>query len=141
VVFGSGGESTTALLGGHVGLVVTPAATPLPQLQTGALRMLAVASPKRLDGPLSGVPTWQEQGHDIVVANWRPVVGPRGLSSEQIAYWENVLARFTQTEEWKRELEATGGVNHYMGSRELGKFLAAQNAQFKSILTELGLAK
>jgi hypothetical protein len=28
-----------------------------------------------------------------------------------------------------------------MGSRELGKFLAAQNAQFKSILTELGLAK
>ena len=141
VVFGSGGESTTALLGGHVGLVVTPAATALPQLQTGALRMLAVASPKRLDGPLSGVPTWQEQGHDIVVANWRPVVGPRGLSSEQIAYWENVLARFTQTEEWKRELEATGGVNHYMGSRELGKFLAAQNAQFKSILTELGLAK
>jgi len=28
-----------------------------------------------------------------------------------------------------------------MGSRELGKFLAAQHAEFKSILSELGLAK
>lgn len=141
VVFSSGGESTTALLGGHVGLVVTPAATALPQVRAGALRMLAVAAPRRLEGPLAAVPTWQEQGYEVVVANWRPVIGPRGLSNEQIAYWENVLARFAQTDEWKRELEATGGVNHYMGSRELAKFLAGQHAEFKSILSELGLAK
>ena len=141
VVFSSGGESTTALMGGHVGLVVTPAATALPQVQTGALRMLAVAAPRRLEGPLSSVPTWKEQGYDVIVANWRPVIGPRGLSNEQIAYWEDVLARFTQTDEWKRELEATGGVNHYMGSRELSRFLASQHAEFKSILSELGLAK
>ena len=141
VVFGSGGESTTALLGGHVGLVVTPAATALPQMQTGALRMLAVAAPKRLEGPLMAVPTWKEQGYDVVVANWRPVIGPRGLSNEQIAYWEGVLARFTQTDEWKHELEATGGVDHYMGSRELARFLAGQHAEFKSILSELGLAR
>ena len=141
VVFSSGGESTTALLGGHVGLVVTPAATALPQIQTGALRMLAVASPNRLEGPLATAPTWKEQGYDVVVANWRPVIGPRGLSSEQIAYWEGILQRFTQTDEWKRELEATGGVNHYMGSRELAKFLASQHAEFKSILSELGLAR
>jgi putative tricarboxylic transport membrane protein len=141
VVFGSGGESTTALLGGHVGLVVTPAATALPQMQTGALRLIAVAAPRRLDGPLSVIPTWKEQGYDVTVANWRPVMGPRGLSKEQIAYWENVFARFTQTEEWKRELDATGGVDHYMGSHELAEFLAAQHAAFKSILSELGLAK
>jgi putative tricarboxylic transport membrane protein len=141
VVFGSGGESTTALLGGHVGLVVTPAATALPQMQTGALRLLAVAAPGRLNGPLAVIPTWKEQGHDVTVANWRPVMGPRGLSKEQVAYWEDVFARFTQTEEWKRELDATGGVSHYMGSRELGTFLAAQHAEFTSILSELGLAK
>lgn len=141
VVFGSGGESTTALLGGHLGLVVTPAATALPQIQSGALRMLAIAAPRRVDGPLAVAPTWKELGFDVVVANWRPVMGPRGLSGEQIAYWEDVLARFTQTDEWRRELEATGGVNHYMGSRELAKFLAAQHVEFKSILSELGLAR
>jgi putative tricarboxylic transport membrane protein len=131
VVFSSGGESTTALLGGHVGLVVTPAATALPQMQTGALRLLAVAAPRRLEGPLAAVPTWKEQGYDIVVANWRPVMGPRGLSAEQIAYWEGVLGRFVETAEWKRELATTGGVGHFMGARELGKFLAAQHASSK----------
>ena len=68
-------------------------------------------------------------------------MGPRGLSNEQIAYWEDVLARFTQTDEWKRELAATGGVNHYMGNRELAGFLAGQHAEFRSILSELGLAR
>lgn len=141
VVFSSGGESTTALLGGHVGLVVTPAATALPQVQSGGLRMLAVASPQRLVGPLAQVPTWREAGYDIVVANWRPVMGARGLSQEQITFWENLIQRFTQTVEWKDELAATGGVAHYMSNRELARFFEAQNTSFRAILTELGLAR
>ena len=141
VVFGSGGESTTALLGGHVGLVVTPAATALPQMQSGGLRMLAVAAPQRLAGPLANVPTWRESGYDIVVSNWRPVMGPRGLSAEQIAFWERTIERFTQSPAWKEELAATGGVAHYMGSRDLSRFLEVQNAAFRAILTELGLAR
>ncbi len=141
VVFSSGGESTTALLGGHVGLVTAPAATALPQMQSGALRLLAVAAPRRLEGALAQVPTWRELGYDVVVANWRPVLGPRGLSSGQIAYWEQIIQRFTQTPEWKEELAATGGVAHYMGSRALAEFLAAENVRFHSILAEVGLAK
>lgn len=141
VVFGSGGESTTALLGGHVGLVVTPAATALPQVQSGALRLLAVAAPQRLAGPLGQAPTWREAGYDVVVSNWRPVMGPRGLTAEQVAYWENLIERFTHTAEWKDELAATGGVPHYMGSRELARFLEAQGGVFRGILGELGLAR
>ena len=141
VVFGSGGESTTALMGGHVGFVATPAATAAPQVQNGALRMLAVAAPRRLEGPLANVPTWKELGFDVVVANWRPVIGPRGLSAAQVAFWEERLAHFTRTDEWKREMAETGAVAHFMDSRELGKFCAAQHTEFRAILTELGLAK
>ena len=141
VVFGSGGESTTALMGGHVGVVATPAASALPGVQSGALRMLAVAAPRRLEGPLANVPTWKELGFDMVVANWRPVIGPRGMSAEQIAYWEERLARFTQTDEWKREMAETGAVAHFLNSRELAKYFASQHAEFRAILAELGLAK
>ena len=141
VVFSSGGESTTALMGGHVGIVTAPAASALSGVQSGALRMLAVAAPRRLEGPLANVPTWKELGYDIVVANWRPVLGPRGLTAEQIAFWEERLLRFTQTDDWKHELESTGAVAHYMNSRELAKFLAAQHAEFKAVLTEIGLAR
>jgi putative tricarboxylic transport membrane protein len=141
VVFNSGGESVTALLGGHVGLVVTPSANTIRHLQSGSMRVLAVAAPQRLSGPLAVVPTWKELGADIVVANWRPVIGPKGLSAPQVAYWENLFARISRSEEWKNEIEKAGGVSHYMSSRELKTYLESQHAEFRTILTDLGLAK
>jgi putative tricarboxylic transport membrane protein len=141
VVFGSGGESMTALLGGHVALVVTPSANAIPHLQAGRMRVLAIASPARLEGPLSAVPTWKEQSEDIVVANWRPVIGPKGWSDPQIAYWEDVFARVTRSDEWKSEVARSGSVNHYMNSRELAAFFDQQYSRFRSVLTDLGLAR
>ena len=141
VVFGSGGESMTALLGGHVGLVTTPAANAITHLQNGRMRVLAIASPARLEGALASVPTWKEQRVDVVVANWRPVIGPKGLSAAQVAFWEEAFARVTRSDEWKNEIAQAGGVNHYMNSRDLAAYFDAQYAQFKAILTELGLAK
>ncbi len=141
VVFGSGGEAMTALLGGHVSLVATPSANALPHLQAGRMRVLAIAAPRRLEGPLAAVPTWKEQGADIVVANWRPVVGPKGLAAPQVAFWEAAFSNLSQSEEWKSEIARDGSVGHYMASRELASYFDAQYAQFKSILTDLGLAR
>jgi putative tricarboxylic transport membrane protein len=140
-VFGSGGESMTALLGGHVGLVVTPSANAIPHLQSGKMRVLAIAAPARLDGVLASVPSWKEQGADIVVANWRPVIGPKNLSAAQVAFWEDAFARLTRNEEWTRDVARSGGVNHYMNSRDLAAYFDAQHAQFRAILTDLGLAR
>jgi len=140
-VFGSGGEAMAALLGGHVGLVATPAANAIPHLQSGKMRVLAVAAPARLEGALAAVPTWKEQGAEIVVANWRPVIGPRGLSPAQVRFWEDVFARVTSSDDWKSEVARSGSVNHYLNSRDLAAYFDAQYAQFKAILTELGLAK
>lgn len=141
VVFSSGGESMTALLGGHVGLVVTPSANLISHLQNGRMRVLAVSAPKRLVGALGAVPTWREQGVDAVVANWRPVIGPKGLSSTQIAYWESVFATLAKTDEWTREIERTGAISNYLGSRELTAHFDQQYMEFRGILTDLGLAK
>lgn len=141
VVFGSGGESMTALLGGHVGLVVTPSANTIRHLQSEKMRVLAIASPRRLEGALSAVPTWKEQGVDVVVANWRPVLGPKGLSAAQVAFWEEVFAKITSSDEWVSEIEKTGGTNHYMASRDLRKYFEAQQTVFRAILKDLGLAK
>jgi len=141
VVFGSGGESMTALLGGHVGVVATPSANAIPHLQAGRMRVLAIAAPSRLDGALAAVPTWKEQGENIIVANWRPVVGPKGWSAAHVAYWEDVLAKVTRSDEWKNEVARSGGVNHYMNSRDLAAYFDSQYAQFKAVLMELGLAK
>lgn len=141
VVFGSGGESMTALLGGHVGLVITPSANLIAHMQSGRMRVLGISAPKRLAGALAAVPTWTEQGVNAIVANWRPVIGAKGWSPAQIAYWEGVLAKLVESDEWRSELARTGAVPHFLVSRELGAFLDAEHARFKAVLTELGLAK
>lgn len=140
-VFGSGGEAMTALLGGHVSLVATPAANLNAHAQAGRLRVIAIAAPQRLNGPLAAVPTWREQGVNAIVANWRPLIGAKGLSAVQIAYWEDVFAKVTRTEEWRNDVENAGGINLYMNSRELTNYFDAQYAEFKIILGDLGLAR
>ena len=103
--------------------------------------MLAVSAPRRLEGPLAVVPTWKEQGADVIVTNWRPIIGPKALTAPQIAFWEATFAKALQTEEWKAEVARDGSVSHYMGSRELAAYFDSQYAQFKATLTDLGLAR
>jgi putative tricarboxylic transport membrane protein len=141
VVFNSGGESMTALLGGHVSLVVTPSANLIPHQQSGRMRVLAVSAPTRLPGALASVPTWKENGIDAIVANWRPIIGTKGWSPAQIAYWESVFGKTVATEEWKSEVDRSGGVSHFMGSRALAAHFDAEYRRFRAILSDLGLAK
>lgn len=141
IVLNSSGDSVTQVLGGHIDVVTSAATLVLPQAQAGKLRMIAVASAQRMKGPLADVPTWKEQGVDANVSNWRAVIGPRGMSAEQVAYWEQVFARTVKTKEWQTEMARSLSDDIYAGSRETRKFLDSENAAMKSILSELGLAK
>ena len=141
VVFQSGGAATTAMLGGHIDVVPITAAFAASMLRNGQVRLLAVTSPGRLSGALAEVPTWREQGYDAVVSNSRSFTGPKGMSEAQIAYWEGALRRMTETEAWKKELEANFWSSEYLGGAETRKSLDRDNVVLRAFLTDLGLAK
>ncbi|MBI3067507.1 MAG: tripartite tricarboxylate transporter substrate binding protein [Betaproteobacteria bacterium] len=141
VVLNSSAESVTALLGGHVDLMVNTPVNTQQQLKSGMLRVIAVAAPERLAAPFAEAPTWKEQGINVVGSNWRGVIGPRGLNQAQIAYWNAALARVAQSEEWRKELERTVYVNNFLTSADARKFLEAQSNELRPLLIELGLAK
>jgi putative tricarboxylic transport membrane protein len=140
-VFNSSGESITAVLGGHVELAITTTGLVGPHVQTGRVRVLAVASDKRLGGALAQTPTWREQGVDVVFSSWRVMIGPRGMSAEQIAYWEALMAKLSAQDEWLRDLEQNALTPDYQNAEGTRKFLAQQTEQLRAILGELGLAK
>ncbi len=141
VAYPSGRDAMMALLGGHVDLAVAPAATLLPQIQSGQLRMIAITAPKRLEGAFAQVPTWRELGAAAVVSNWRVMIAPRGTLSQPIAYWENVLARVVETDDWKKMLEDDVLTGHFLKSAETRAYLNAQYEELKGLLTALGMAK
>ncbi len=141
VIFQSGGEATTALLGGHVDAVPITAAFAASMARSGQVRVIAVTSSQRLSGVLSGVPTWREQGFDAVVSNWRNVIGPKGMTDAQVTFWEEALRRMSETDEWKKELEANFWSSEFMRGAESRKAMERDYALLRTFLIELGLAK
>lgn len=105
VSFGSAAEGVTATLGGHIDVVITTPSSLIPYVQAGRLRALASATETRLGGVLASVPTWREQGADVVVSGWRIVIGPPGLTPAQVRFWSDALRQITATPEWKSQLQ------------------------------------
>ena len=141
VVFNSGGESMTALLGGHIDAAASAPSAMLSQLRTGKLRLIAIGSPRRLAGELSSAPTWKELGIDSSFDLWRGFAGPRGLAPSHVAFWDRALGAVAASPEWKQELEKNDLENVYKNSTETAKHWKSEFDEVKAVLSELGLAK
>ena len=58
-----------------------------------------------------------------------------------MAYWEAVLLRMTQNQEWQGDLEKDAAQADFMSSAESGRFLDAQFDELRRILVDLELAR
>lgn len=140
-IFASSAETTTALLGGHVDLVLAPASPVLPHLAASTVRVLAVSSAQRLPGGLASAPTWKEMGVDGVAGNWRGVMGPKGLAPPQVAYWSGVFSKMVSTPEWKEDLDKNLLSPLFIGGAESRQYLDAEHKQISALMKDIGLAK
>lgn len=141
VVFNSTGESATALIGGHVDVLTAAGNMAARQARQGQARVIAVAAPKRLSDDLASVPTWKDQGFDVVADQWRSVIGQRGMTAEQLSFWNGVFAKLVETEAWKQELTRSLVEKNYMNSTQALQFMKAEYEALRTVLSELGLAK
>lgn len=141
VVFKSAGETLTALFGGHIDLAVSALPNFARHAEGKTLRVIAVAAPERAGGVFSDAPTLREQGISVVVSTWRGALGPRGLQASQVAYWEALIGRVVDSEEWGKELAREFATRTRMSAAENRDFLAAEYKTHHAVLTELGMAK
>lgn len=140
VVINASGATSAA--GGHVDMIVTGLVQTLPHLESGKLRAIAVSSPKRMSGALASVPTWEEQGYKRgTYQAWRGIVAPKGVTPPQVAYWENVMRKVTESPEFTKLAEKNQWEVDFKGAAEMGRLLDAEYAETKSAMTYLGLAK
>jgi putative tricarboxylic transport membrane protein len=141
VIFQGGTEATLAVLGGHVDVLATTTGNVLPFVARGEMRVIAVSSPKRLSGAYAQIPTWREQGLNSVFSSFRFVLGTRAMDPAQVAYWEQVFVKLSQTSEWKQYLESNNLEVATLGSKESETFLREEYARLQVVMTELGLTK
>ena len=142
VVFKTNAESHMAVVGGHIQAVVSSVSAALPQVQAGHTRMLAIAAPRRVTGPLASLPTMREQGINATgISNWRAIFGTKGMTAAQAAFWDNALARMAASEDWNRELDGTNMSRLFLRGREFVQYLDGEYAATRAVMADLGLVK
>ena len=142
VVFKTNAESHMAVVGGHIQAVVSSVSAALPQVQAGHTRMLAIAAPQRVAGPLASLPTMREQGIKATgISNWRAIFGVKGMTPAQASFWENALSHMAASEDWNRELDGTNMSRLFLRGKEFARYLDEEYAATRSVMTDLGLIK
>ena len=140
LVFGGGAESVTNLLGGHIDAMSQAINNAIPHHKAGTMRILAISLPKR-SPDLAEVPTFREQGFDVVMEGWTAFVGPKGMTPAQVAYWEQIFRKSVESPLWKQYLQSNAWEWGYKNSKETLAYIRQDYEQSKRLLTELGMAK
>jgi putative tricarboxylic transport membrane protein len=141
VAYKGSADAMPNLMGGHIDLITTAAGNVAPLLGTGKLRVVGISAEKRLPGALADVPTWREQGINVQFGAWRGIFAPKGLTPQQVAYWEGALRKATEAAEWKDDLQKNVWADAFLGHQAFTKDLEQDYAEMKGVLQDLGLAK
>ena len=136
----SGGEVTTALLGGQVQFACNNATTMVSQIRAGALRGLFVTTPERLpEAPElqtareAGVPDMEK------IVGWTALMGPPGMPKEVTERWSAALASLAKDQDWQRGNSRIGGIAAIRSPAESNAFLKEQYELYDKLITSLGI--
>ncbi len=141
VAFEGGGETFTALLGGHVQVASGDASEALGQLEAKKIRVLAVLADERVPGELNSIPTAKEQGYDVV---W-PIIrgffmGPK-VSDADYQYWVDKFNKLLATPEFAKLRQERGLFPFSKTGADLDAYVKQRVPEYRKIGIEFGLVK
>jgi putative tricarboxylic transport membrane protein len=139
VPFSGGGESLAAILGGRVTAGISGYGEYEGQIKAKRLRAIGVSSPNRLPGV--DVPTFKEQGIDLVLTNWRSLVAAPGISEAQKAALGDLVENTVRSKAWQAQLKQKGWDDAYLPADKFAAFLKQEIERVAGVLKQLGLVK
>ena len=139
IPFSGGGESLAAILGGKVTAGISGYGEYEGQIKAGKLRAIGVTSPKRLPGV--NVPTFKEQGVDLVLTNWRSVVAAPGITDAQKKALADLVDKLAKSKTWNDILKQKGWDAAYLPGDAFVKFLGDEQTRVGNVLKSVGLVK
>ncbi len=141
VPYNGAGTMIPAILGGHVDVMAVGPGSISELVRGGKLRYLAIAAPERLKDDTSDVPTWKENGIDLLFPRWKGVIGPPNMPANSIAWWENKLGELTKTPEWQAILKGQGWEDFYMNQHDTAEYFKQDYLNLKELVKSAGLSK
>lgn len=132
IPFDGGPAAIVQLLGGHIDSAVNGLTETLPYIQSGQLRMLAVAGNKRA-ADLPDVPTSAELGYPLDIATWRGVGMPKGTPEDIVTKVSAAVEKAVKTDKFLESMKKIGANVEYMDPAGLSEYLAKQEETYNKI--------
>jgi tripartite-type tricarboxylate transporter receptor subunit TctC len=129
----------TDLLNGQVHFAYLPVHTALPHVQSGALRMLAVASPRR-SLHMPQVPSFAELGYpNVDFELWYGFFGPANLPPATVQMWERELAAIVELPDVKENFQKQGLTPGFRNAQATGAHKQKEIARWRQVAERAGI--
>ncbi|WP_127556714.1 Bug family tripartite tricarboxylate transporter substrate binding protein [Saccharospirillum alexandrii] len=133
-----GGQLLTSLTSGSVDAVLGGPSEVAGQVDAGNFRILAYSENTR-SNIYPEIPTFVEQGYDVVFSLPRGVMLPADVPEHTQQWWIDTLQTVIQTPEWQEGyLQRNGLSGNPIWGEEFADYLDDTNSKFESTLREIG---
>ena len=138
VPFAGSGPSISAVIGKQVSAGFNYSTTFLNQ--PDAVRMLAVASEKRLPTHPDS-PTFKELGIDRVGGAYRGLAVPKSTPENVRKQVSDMLGKINKDPEFVKKMQDAGFVLADISYEQMGKFMGQKKAEYSALAAKLGIGK
>jgi tripartite-type tricarboxylate transporter receptor subunit TctC len=132
--------TVTALLGGEIDSATVPIPDTIEHHKSGKLKILGVSAKER-HYLAPDIPTFHEQGFDVIVGSWRCLAGPKGMPAERIAFLESNLLAVLKDPEFQAKAKQAGFLVGPTDANTTAARWKSDDATLYPILLEAGLVK
>jgi tripartite-type tricarboxylate transporter receptor subunit TctC len=136
---GASGEMT-ALLGGHCDAIVVGASEAKANIDSGAMKCLAVFNDKA-SSAIPDAPTAPDCGYPNLICNvWVGIGCPKGVPDDVREYLVAQVKAAVESDTFKKYTEERGTDWNYMGPDEFYEMAKKDSEEYSALIEELGLA-
>jgi len=128
------------IIAGHVPLASYAWSSVIGQLQAGTLRAIAVSTATR-QPDFPDVPTFKEQGFDIVASTWFALSGPAGMPKEIVERLNREVYRIMERPDVRLRFAQDAIAFKTMTPDELTKLFEVEIARWAPVVRDSGLKR
>ena len=133
ITYDSTSDAITALLGGHVDIVISKPAAFSQYVEADRIQPILALANERYTGNLADAPTLSEVGdyENVEVPVWRGVVGPANMSDAAADFWSDVLGQVAESEQWVNNyLTPNMLISNYMDRETATEYMQQYQADY-----------
>ncbi|MEY8338058.1 tripartite tricarboxylate transporter substrate-binding protein [Lachnospiraceae bacterium 62-35] len=138
VPFDGSGPAITALMGGHVDVVVIGVLSAVAGVESGDLKVLAILGDER-SPVLPDVPTAKEAGVEAEYSTWVGLYGPQGLPDDVKATLEAAVKAGVEGKPYVEFTDSKGLTRKYRSAEEFTEFVNENFEMYSQLIPSLEL--